>query len=228
MANKKVSRHVKQIKKRSTKDTFKSGRAKKKSKQIRLSHGDVPRGVWKRRTKLLPDPYTLEEHQSKPWLVSSKMGRPIIFSQTEMLLEAAKEYFNWCDVHPLYEYRIAIEKSMPKVVRVPRIRVYTIHGLCMYCNATSVFWKDFKNSIASNNQNFSLVIQFIEDVIYRQKFEAAACDLLNANIIGRDLGLADSIRIDFTMERKTTLELFPVVDDQEILDVPLQIIAPKN
>jgi hypothetical protein len=31
----------------------------------------------------------------------------------------------------------------------------------------------------------------VEDAIFRQKFEGASADLLNANIIARDLGLAD-------------------------------------
>ena len=35
------------------------------------------------------------------------------------------------------------------------------------------------------------VIERIEQTVYSQKFEGAAAGLLNANIIARDLGLAD-------------------------------------
>ena len=40
------------------------------------------------------------------------------------------------------------------------------------------------------------VIREAEEIIRRQKFEGASADLLNANIIARDLGLAD--KAEFT------------------------------
>ena len=42
------------------------------------------------------------------------------------------------------------------------------------------------------------VIDDIEKIIYRQKFEGAAAGLLNANIIARDLGLRDKQDVDHT------------------------------
>ncbi len=40
-------------------------------------------------------------------------------------------------------------------------------------------------------KDLSEIVAKAEEVIYSQKFAGAAADLLNANIISRDLGLAD-------------------------------------
>lgn len=47
-------------------------------------------------------------------------------------------------------------------------------------------WSEYKQ-----RQGFGEITARIDDVIRSQKFAGAAADLLNANIIARDLGLAD-------------------------------------
>jgi len=47
-------------------------------------------------------------------------------------------------------------------------------------------WNDYKH-----RSDFLLVTTRAAEIIYNQKFAGASADLLNANIIARDLGLAD-------------------------------------
>ena len=60
-----------------------------------------------------------------------------------------------------------------------------------------------------DNDDFVTVITDIETVIRTQKFEGAAADLLNANIIARDLGMTDkqAIDVNYDIEQMSEAEL---------------------
>jgi hypothetical protein len=62
----------------------------------------------------------------------------------------------------------------------------TIMGLCICLDISHDTWLAYK---AKND--FSGVTTRVEAIIWVQKFTGAAADLLNPNIIARDLGLQD-------------------------------------
>lgn len=62
----------------------------------------------------------------------------------------------------------------------------TISGLCIFLDIDQSTWEDYRQ-----RKDFIRVTKATEQVIYNQKFAGASADLLNANIIARDLGLAD-------------------------------------
>ena len=72
---------------------------------------------------------------------------------------------------------------------VPKMRAMTMMGLCFYLDIGTSTFHDYKQ-----NEDFSEVIAKIEQVIFTQKFEGAAADLLNANIISRALGILPFLR----------------------------------
>ena len=59
-------------------------------------------------------------------------------------------------------------------------------GLCIFLDISQETWFDY-----SKKKDFSDVTKKIDKIIRTQKFEGASADLLNANIIARDLGLAE-------------------------------------
>ena len=69
-------------------------------------------------------------------------------------------------------------------------------------------------------KDFSKVIRDIKDIIEVQKFEGASAGLLNANIIARDLGLADTKQLTgadggaIKTESTTTFNFIPVGSDE--------------
>ena len=75
------------------------------------------------------------------------------------------------------------------------MRAYTIQGLCLYLDCNVGYFNDFEVSLKGKtddiSKDFSAVITRMRETIYNQKFSGAAADLLNANIIARDLGLSD-------------------------------------
>jgi DNA-packaging protein gp3 len=149
------------------------------------------------------------------WKLRSKHGRDSLFQTPELMWEAACEYFQWCVDNPLMESQVVrscvkAEKDkdgnpvyVPDLVEVPHMRAFTIHGLCLYLDANTLYFRDFeealKEKIATEkdeeklkvHKEFSLVISRVREIIYNQKFEGAAAGFLNHHIIARDLGLAD-------------------------------------
>lgn len=119
----------------------------------------------------------------------SKHGRDKLFETPELLWEAAAEYFQWCDDHPLQSTEY-LGKDAKRVI-VPKMRAYTLTGLALYVNASESFWREFRKN-PNLSHDYLSVITRIEDIIRTQKFEGAAAGLLKENIISRELGLKDS------------------------------------
>ncbi len=104
----------------------------------------------------------------------------------EQLFEQAVEYFKWVDAHPLKEQALFHYKGMVKSHSADKMRPYTRKGLATFLGVTEqtlLNWKAYPH--------LTEVMEFIEQIIYTQKFEGAAANLLNGNIISRELGLAD-------------------------------------
>lgn len=127
------------------------------------------------------------------WKLRAKHGRDRLFASPQELLEAACEYFQWCDDNPLVE--IDFKGKDAKRVEVPKMRAYTMQGLCLYLDCNTVYFNQFESSLKGRedeqSRDFSKVITRIRETIYAQKFTGAAAGFLNPNIIARDLGLAD-------------------------------------
>lgn len=126
------------------------------------------------------------------WKLRSKHGRDKLFSTPELLWEAACEYFQWCVDNPLErEELIKSGQEVGKTYSVNVMRPFTIHGLCIYLDCSTSYFRNLKHEQAGKDQDFLTVIERIQEVIYNQKFEGAAAGFFNANIISRDLGLAE-------------------------------------
>lgn len=110
-------------------------------------------------------------------------GQPRKYNPEE-LWTAAKDYFKWCDDNPLIEIDY---KGINGRVELPKIRAYTITGLCIHINIS----RDTFNSY-SKTAGYSDICTRIQEIIYTQKFEGAAAGFLVPQIIARDLGLKDT------------------------------------
>jgi len=131
------------------------------------------------------------------WLQRSKHGRDKLFETPELMLEAATEYFQWCVDNPwIKNEAIKGGERAGELISIPIARPFTMEGLCNYLGCNKVYFNHFETALKDKpdteiNKDFSKVITHIREVIYQQKFEGAAVGAFNANIIARDLGLAD-------------------------------------
>lgn len=121
------------------------------------------------------------------WLQRSTHGRDKIFSKPSILWESACEYFQWAEDNPLTEGKVAQFQGAQVDMEVSKMRAMTLDGLCLFLDICDDTWR-----LYAKRDDFIGVTRKIERVIYSQKFAGAAADLLNANIIARDLGLKDS------------------------------------
>jgi hypothetical protein len=129
------------------------------------------------------------------WKLRSKHGRDKLFKTPKLMLEAAYEYFKWCDENPLIEIDFMNSKSGPVKIEKPKMRAYTMHGLCIYLDVNTIYFNRFEEERSKEETrealDFCKVITHVKEIIYNQKFSGAAAGFLNANIIARDLGLKD-------------------------------------
>lgn len=145
------------------------------------------------------------------WKQRSSHGRKPIFSTPDDLWNAACEYFEWVEANPLRETKAFHFQGTVVMDEVPKMRAMTMMGLCFYLDIGTSTFHDYKQ-----NEDFSEVIAKIEQVIFTQKFEGAAADLLNANIISRELGLADKQDITTNGQslNKPSLDVSKLSDEQ--------------
>ncbi len=120
------------------------------------------------------------------WKVRSSSGRKPIFNDPDALREMCEEYFEWVEANPLQEEKVFHATGLITKAEVNKMRAMTIGGLCIFLDIAKRTWDTYRDK-----EDFLLVVEGVEEVIRNQKFSGAAADLLNANIIARDLGLTD-------------------------------------
>lgn len=141
------------------------------------------------------------------WKLRSKHGRDKLFSTPALMWEAAVEYFEWCEAHPLMEVDF-VGKDATEVHR-PKMRPFTMHGLCLYLNCNTGYFNEFESDLKQKKlkmneetyKDFSAIVTRIRETVYNQKFTGAAAGFLNHNIIARDLGLVDKKQQDIKVEQ---------------------------
>lgn len=114
------------------------------------------------------------------------VGNPKKYTPEE-LWNKALEYFEWIEKNPLKE-----EKVFGTGVRmkVNKMRAMTLTGFYLFAEIDKKTFEKY-----CNDEAYIPVTTRIRDIIYTQKFEGAAADLLNPNIIAREIGLADKTDI---------------------------------
>lgn len=130
---------------------------------------------------------------NKFWLARSSHGRNPIFKDAEQLRNACYEYFQWVEDNPLCEEKIFHSQGMITKDTITKMRAMTISGLCLFLDIDRTTWENYRN-----NPDFFRITKEVEEIIYNQKFTGAAADLLNSNIIARELGLADKQQNEHT------------------------------
>lgn len=124
---------------------------------------------------------------NKFWLARSSHGAKPKFTNPDDLWNACVEYFEWNAANPLYEAKAFAYEGNVTIEYLPLMRAMTIGGLCLFIDISQRQWQEWRTT----RPDLLPVITRCEEIIRKQKFEGASANLLNANIIARDLGLAD-------------------------------------
>jgi len=122
---------------------------------------------------------------NQAWKGRITHGRKPIFENADSLYAVCLDYFQWCEDTPLMTVKLVKYQGEVKQVQVPKMRAMTIAGLCNFLDISISKWRSYRT-----NADFLEVTEHAANIIYVQKFEGAAADLFNGNIIARELGLA--------------------------------------
>lgn len=152
------------------------------------------------------------------WEQRSSHGRSPIFKKPDDLWAAALEYFAWVEDNPLWEDKLVTFQGEATHEPVAKMRAMSIGGLCIFLDIDRTTW-----DLYAARQDFIGVCKRIGATIYAQKFEGASADLLNANIIARDLGLAD--KTELTGEGGKPLEMKSTLDVSTLSEAQLRALA---
>ena len=125
------------------------------------------------------------------WEARSSHGRKPKFKSPEDLWSACVEYFDWVEENPLHTSELVKHQGEAKVATLPKMRAMTINGLCIFLDIARSTWDEYRKK----SDDFSNIITRAENIIYEQKLSGAAADLLNPNIIARELGLSDKKQV---------------------------------
>jgi hypothetical protein len=152
---------------------------------------------------------------NKYWEFRGKHGRDFKYTP-EALWDEAKLYFEWVEENPLWEEKGFAFQGIVTKERFAKMRAMTLQGFFLYADISHQTWENYKE-----NKDFVEITTRIEGIIKSQKFEGAAADLLNPNIIARDLGLSDKQNIDHT----TGGDKLSQFDPSKLTDEQLRTIA---
>lgn len=130
------------------------------------------------------------------WKLAHDFKKPKRY-QPDELLDKAIEYAQWCEKNPLYE-----EKVFGTGVRmkVRKMRAMTIQGFCLFANMAVSTWQLYEKS-----EEYSAIVAHVKAMFYSQKLEGSAADLLNPNIIARELGLSEKIKHEIPEDSEVIL-----------------------
>lgn len=127
------------------------------------------------------------------WKQRAKHGRDKLFASSECLWEACCEYFEWVQANPMEEERIFCYQGEIIQGSIKRIRPMTLSSLFIFLDISKATWSNWKNG---DNKGLMNIIERAEMVIYTQKFEGAATNLFNANLMARELGIKDRVETE--------------------------------
>jgi len=130
--------------------------------------------------------------KNKYWLFRDKHGRDKQYTPEELWNEFVN-YMEWLEKEPFYEVKPMVVSGKLRMAKLPKMRAATQSGFCLFADITTNTLKNYRN-----DKDFFRIVTRIDETIKTQKFEGAAAELLNSNIIARDLGLRDDHKIDHT------------------------------
>ena len=139
---------------------------------------------------------------NKLWQNRSSFGEKKIFKTDKDLWNACVEYFEWNDNNPLQEEKINFYQGEPSKATVNKMGALTMEGLYSFLMICRQTWTNYKS-----RDEYVAITTRVENIIRDQKFRGAAADLLNPNIIARDLGLIDKVKQELTVKEKPAKEL---------------------
>lgn len=148
------------------------------------------------------------------WKYCFNPGAPRKYKGPEALWEDCVKYFEWVEANPLKVERHVTYQGDAKPYWEKRPRAMLNTELCGFLNINTDTWANWRKT----RDDLSEIIRRVDDIIWEQKFQGAAADLFNSNIIAQQLGL--KTRTEHSVGGETLEEFLESLDPDVPDDVP--------
>lgn len=148
--------------------------------------------------------------EQDPYWIPVKPRRDPIFETPDEMWEKCCEYFEYVKNNPLIENKVFQFRGGIVDGQIEKPRAMTNKGLCIFLGCTVHTWMNYRK-----REGFDLICEAVDNIIYTQKFELAAADLLNAGFIGKDIGLTDRTEVNHTSDGSALPTMIQLVAGKE-------------
>lgn len=100
----------------------------------------------------------------------------------EQLFKFAVSYFSWAESNSLKTLETASFQGDVKESKTHKARIFTLRGFCLFSNLSMKHLTRYRDK-----DGYREVMEFIDNVIYEQKYQMAATNTANANFLAKDL-----------------------------------------
>lgn len=129
----------------------------------------------------------------------SKFISRTTYDSPEHLYADSMTYFQWNDANPLSIHKVMNSRDGPVDVWEEKPRPLSLSGLCMFLRMSPLTWNAWKDPYSPQYWPDAVpVMEWAEMVIYEQKLSQATIGQFNANIVSRELGLAEKQEVATT------------------------------
>ena len=102
----------------------------------------------------------------------------------EEVFDFAVRYFSWAESEAIKAIETAAFQGVVSESLVHKPRVFTLTGLALFMGVNINRFARWRTEAG-----YSDVMEFIDNVIYEQKYQLGVAGIINSNIVGKELGI---------------------------------------
>lgn len=121
--------------------------------------------------------------------LKGRLEKSCAVKSPEDLLEKVCSYLSALEDNPLQEGQLVSFQGSSTIEEVPKMRAPTLLGLCAFLGIYKDTWGGWRRG--EKRKELQPIVRWAEQVMHDIKFTGAAAGLLNAGLIGKDLGLVE-------------------------------------
>lgn len=134
----------------------------------------------------------------------------------EQVFDLAVRYFTWAEENHIQAAETASFQGDVYESKIHKPRVFTLNGFRLFAGLSASVLEKWRRE-----PGFSDVMDFIDGVVYEQKFQLAANNIVNAGFIGKEIGIEKPATV--TIENNT-ISSVDAVTAEEVKEAVIDIL----
>lgn len=137
----------------------------------------------------------------------------------EQLFDMAIRYFTWAEESYIQAAETAAFQGDVYETRIHKPRIFTLNGFRLYAGLS-------EQSILRlrKEPGYDDVMDFIDGVIFEQKFQLAANGIVNASFIGKEIGVDKGASVNVNASASAEAKSINDVNAEEVREAVLDIL----